>query len=82
MTDDSKVAEERRCVGDVEMTGLGRFMPNVYVCLESYEPVARKGYSMFQVAINSTRAGVWEYRLSSELVSSYNSLVAAGAHQK
>lgn len=78
MTDDSKVAEERRCVGDVEMTALG----TVYVCLESYEPVARKGYSMFQVAINSTRAGVWEYRLSSELVSSYNSLVAAGAHQK
>lgn len=78
MTDDSRVAEERRCVGDVEMTALG----TVYVCLESYEPKAHKSYSMFQVAISSTRAGVWEYRLSSELVSSYNSLVAAGAHQK
>jgi len=78
MTDDSRVAEERRCVGDVEMTALG----TVYVCLESYEPKAHKGYSMLQVAISSTRAGVWEYGVSTELVSSYNSLVVAGVYQK
>lgn len=81
MTDSSNLAEEGRRVGVVEMTELDTHGLCVYVCLESYEP-GDGNYSMFQVAIVSTCVDVWKYGLSTELVSSYNSLVAAGAHQK